>query len=51
MIGLHHFFLEMSKKSWPRFRVRNSPILPLNSHLNVYLGDEIAIYAPRALQR
>jgi hypothetical protein len=24
MIGLHHFFLEMSKKCWPRFRVRNS---------------------------
>jgi hypothetical protein len=25
MIGLHHF-LEMSKKCWPRFRVRNSTI-------------------------
>jgi hypothetical protein len=24
MIGLHHFFLEMSKKCWPRFRARNS---------------------------
>jgi hypothetical protein len=24
MIGLHHFFLEMSKKCWPRFRVRDS---------------------------
>jgi hypothetical protein len=24
MIGLHHFFLEMSKKFGPRFRVRNS---------------------------
>jgi hypothetical protein len=24
MVGLHHFFLEMSKKCWPRFRVRNS---------------------------
>jgi hypothetical protein len=28
MIGLHHFFLEMSKKCWPRFRVRNSKYLP-----------------------
>jgi hypothetical protein len=26
-IGLHHFFLEMSKKCWPRFRVRNSTII------------------------
>jgi hypothetical protein len=24
MIGLHHFFLEMSKKCWPTFRVRNN---------------------------
>jgi hypothetical protein len=24
MIGLHHFFLEMLKKCWPRFRGRNS---------------------------
>jgi hypothetical protein len=24
MIGLHHFFLEISKKCWPRFRFRNS---------------------------
>jgi hypothetical protein len=24
MVGLHHFFLEMSIKCWPRFRVRNS---------------------------
>jgi hypothetical protein len=23
-MGLHIFFLEMSKKCWPRFRVRNS---------------------------
>jgi hypothetical protein len=23
IIGLHHFFLEMSKKCWPKFRVRN----------------------------
>jgi hypothetical protein len=27
MIGLHQFFLEMSKKCWPRFRVRNSTLL------------------------
>jgi hypothetical protein len=26
MTDLHHFFLEMSKKCWPRFRVRNSTI-------------------------
>jgi hypothetical protein len=24
MIGLHHFFLEISKKCWPRFLVQNS---------------------------
>jgi hypothetical protein len=24
MVGLHNFFLELSKKCWPRFRVRNS---------------------------
>jgi hypothetical protein len=27
MLGLHIFFLEMSKKCWPRFRVRNSTYL------------------------
>jgi hypothetical protein len=26
MTGLHHFFLEMSKKCWPRFRVWNSTV-------------------------
>jgi hypothetical protein len=26
MIGLHNFFLEMSKECWPRFRVRNSTL-------------------------
>jgi hypothetical protein len=27
MLGLQHFFLEMSKNCWPRFRVRNSTCL------------------------
>jgi hypothetical protein len=29
MIGLHLFFLEMSKKRWQRFRVRNSTVIEM----------------------
>jgi hypothetical protein len=34
MIGLHHFFLEMSKKCWPRFQVQ-WPAKKVSHHLNV----------------
>jgi hypothetical protein len=41
MIGLHQFFLEMSKKCWPRFRVRNSTLLDRYSMIVTILYDQI----------
>jgi hypothetical protein len=37
MIGLHHFFLEMSKKCWPRIRVRNSTLTDVRCMFNDFL--------------
>jgi hypothetical protein len=34
MIGLHLFFLEMSKKCWPRIRVRNSTLTDVRCMFN-----------------
>jgi hypothetical protein len=50
MLGLHHFFLEMSKKYWPRFCVRNSTLCCDLTDLSAELQEQlyICIYTVKA---